>query len=213
MKIIFPHIPKCAGGSIKSQLKKREDVFLDYFNHPTWIYQPDKELGEMKQIELKEKIRKIDSWIVYGHFAPCIYFELPYDLVIIILRDPLERAVSHYHYVKQRLPDNNITRKRHKEVGPIKENRMSIDEFVELDHIKYFYSKYYLRNIVPNKNFIILSMHDMKFVCRKIFEKTNINLDYTIRLNRSRYDGNFGYLQDVFQTDTELYNCLTQSFP
>jgi len=208
MKILFPHIPKCAGSSIKSQLEKREDVFLDYFNHPTWAYQPDKEEGRKKQDELKETIRNLDLWIVFGHFSICTYYDLPYDLAIILLRDPLERAVSHYHYFKQLLPDNDTTRRRHKEVGPIKENRMSIEEFVELDHIKYFYSKYYLNNIALDEKILVVPMDDMKSSFSKIMEVSNLKLDYTVRANKSKYYGNFDHMRNVFKVDAELYNYL-----
>lgn len=208
MKIIFPHIPKCAGSSIKSQLAKREDVFLDYFNHPTWAYEPDKESGRKGRDALKNTIRKLDSWIVFGHFPACIYYDLPYDLQIILLRDPLERAASHYHYIKQIIPDNNITRRRHAEVGPIKESRMSIEDFVELDHIKYFYSKYYLNSIALDERLIVVPMDDMESSCSKIMEVTNIKLDHTVRTNKGTYIRNFDHMRNIFHVDTDLYKCL-----
>lgn len=208
MRIIFPHIPKCAGSSIKSQLKNRSDVFFDYFNHPTWVYDPDIKTGENKQYALKEHLRQTDSWIIFGHFSAYLYFDLAYDLAIFLIRNPLERAVSHFYYIKQHLPDNEITRRRHYEVGPIKDNQMSLEEFVELDHIRYFYSKYYLNHIFPSEKFLAVAMENMEYSCKKIMEASGLNLDHAIKINRSEHNGSFNQLRDVFNVDMQLYKDL-----
>lgn len=208
MKIIFPHIPKCAGSSIKQQLAGRGDVYFDYFNHPTWIYEPDREAGRIEQIKLKNILTERQEWIIFGHFASNVYSNLPYDMLIILLRDPLERAISHFHYVKQSLPDNEITRRRHEEVAWIKEDRMTIEEFVELHHIKYFYSEYYLKNIIIDERLLVLPVENIKKSFDTIFEKTGIQLSHSIWVNKGNYRGVPDNLRKSLGRDTSLYNDL-----
>ena len=187
---------------------KRKDVFMDYYSHPTWASKSDKRKGRKRQNKQKKIIREHDSWIIFGHFSPSLYYDFPYDWQIIILRDPFERAISHFHYVKQSLPDNNITRRRHTEVGLIKDNLMNIEQFVELDHIKYFYSKFYLKNIALDNRLIAGSLHDFESTLRKVAEATGITLDHTVYVNKSSYRGSFDYLRPNFETDLKLYDAL-----
>lgn len=208
MKIVFPHIPKCAGTSIKFQIESRDDVYFDYFNHPTWICQSDKSVGEGEQKKLKAKLAKLEDWFVFGHFSACAYDDTPYDLKILILRDPLERAVSHFHYVQQTLPDTEVTRRRHSEVSLIKDGRMSMEEFAELDHIQHFYGRYYLRGVALDSRLIIFSIDNLQDACKKISEACQIELKHSVSLNRSNYSSNYGHLKGIFASDTDLYRGL-----
>ena len=53
MKILFPHIPKCAGSSIKSQISNQPKVVMDYTNHPTWQSEHERNFGRESQMKLK----------------------------------------------------------------------------------------------------------------------------------------------------------------
>lgn len=208
MKIVFPHIPKCAGSSIKSQLLAIADTRFDYVNHPTWIYEPDIQLGAVKQAEMKAELGKLDNWIVFGHFGASDYDDIPYDLKIVLIREPLQRAVSHFHYVKQALPDTEVTRRRHKEVAQIKGGTMSIDSFAQLNHIRFFYGNYYLRGLILDSRLLVLPVEDLSASFNKIKQKCGLSLDASVHHNQSSYEGTFGNLYDLFDDDRDLYNNL-----
>ena len=165
-------------------------------------------LGRLKQNKLKNTLVGLDTWIVFGHFSLGTYDDLAYDLKIVLLRDPLERAISHFHYVKQRLPDNKTTRRRHKEVSLIKDGYMTIEEFAELDHVKYFYSKYYLNKIILDERLIVLPVDNLEMSFTKIMEFSRIKLDPMVHVNKSKYFENFDHLRDKFSADAGLYNDL-----
>lgn len=205
MKIVFPHIPKCAGSSIKSQIEDRADVFFDYHNHPTWVDEAEKIAGQKKQFDLKEKLQTLRDWLVFGHFSATDYDGIPYDLKILLLRDPLERAISHYHYILQNLPDNETTRRRHTEVSLIKDGKMSLEEFVELEHIRYFYSEYYLKGVAVDSRLLVVSIHSFPNSCKAIADASQIKLDPGISLNKSSYHAKYTHLAGNFSRDTELY--------
>ncbi len=208
MKIIFPHIPKCAGSSLRDQLKEQPNFYTDYYNHPTWCYAPDIDEGKLQQKNLKKTLNSHHSWIVYGHFAANAYYDMPYDYQFMLLRDPLERAISHFHYIRQLLPDNEMTRRRHLEVGPIKDNKMQLDEFIQLNHIRFIYSKYYLKNLQIDSKLIILPVDRMQYSLNLLGKILDFPLNHEIKSNQSDYSGDFEYLRSNFIEDTDLYNKL-----
>jgi hypothetical protein len=211
MKIIIPHIPKCAGSSIMVQLATRADVHFDYFNHPTWMHAPDMQLGAVEQTKLKATLKQLKDWIVFGHFAASAYDDLPFDYKVLLIREPFVRAVSHFHYIKQLLPDNDVTRRRHYEVGLIKDGLMSIDSFSQLDHIRFLYSRYYLKNLTEDDRLIVLSVEDLPSSFIKLRERCGLCLNAGIHMNRSSYPGNFEHLREVFSDDSQLYHSLRRS--
>ena len=208
LRIIFPHIPKCAGTSVKEQFSNRTDVFLDYFCHPTWIHVADTVAGKALQAELKSQLPERSDWIVFGHFEASAYDDIDYDFKVLLLRDPLERAVSHFHYIKQSLPDNDVTRRRHREVGLIKDDQMSFEEFADLDHIRHFYGKFYLRNLDINQRLILLAVSDLDSSFYRLYLKTGLKLNTAVHSNRSIYSKDFGHLRSCFAEDVQLYQYL-----
>lgn len=209
MKIIFPHIPKCAGSSVKKQLAGRADVVFDYHLHPTWVSQQDILIGRQKRNEVLSQLKSKQQWVVFGHFGPREYYSLDYDLVLVILRKPYLRAISHYHYFKKGLPDNEVTRRRNMEVGPIKDGRMSIADFIKLDRIRFFYSDCYLSGLALDDRLVVLPMEDLGSTYHTIHELTGISLESEIWENKNDYrkDGNANY-ESYFTEDDELYSFL-----
>ncbi|MBN8474943.1 hypothetical protein [Sulfuritalea sp.] len=208
MKVVFPHVPKCAGSSIQKQLEARGDVYLDYFNHPTWNNEADTAAGQIEQEKIRRRLVAVPAWIVFGHFAACAYDDLLYDRKVILLRDPLERAVSQFHFVQQLLPDNEVTRRRHKEVAAIKDGRMAIEEFAQLPHIRFFYSDYYLKNLAVDERLMILSVENLEVSFEAISTHCGLRLDRSIWVNESRHNRDFGHLSCYFSRDTDLYKEL-----
>lgn len=113
-KLIFLHIPKSAGSTLQLIFKKqhKENAFFIDGNHP--------DLNVIKQEFVSRNIR-----LCYGHmdFGMHEVIGQAYKYATII-RDPIERVISQYYYVK-RQP------KHHLYNYAFKENNFSLAEYVE----------------------------------------------------------------------------------
>ena len=210
MKIVFPHIPKCAGSSVQKQLKARDDVYLDYFNNPLCVHEADRAAGQAEQQALQGKVASTESWIVFGHFACSAYNELPYDRLIVLLRNPLERAVSHFYFIKDTLIDDEVHRRGYPEVGLIKDGKMSLDEYLELDHVRFFYSDYYLKDVILDDRITVFPVEQLKTAYRNIAKLTDIRLDAGVWTNRGKYRSDCEQHRSNFARDEELYRKLIE---
>lgn len=104
--IIFPHIPKCAGSSLLQQFDAAGiKLFLDYDKPPS-------QTNKFLQTECERRNRECQLLdfggfdLVFGHFPLGRYTRSGYRYVTL-LRDPLERAISHFNYWKN-LPASNL---------------------------------------------------------------------------------------------------------
>ena len=211
MRIVFPHIPKCCGSSIAAQLRSMTNVHLDYSLHPTWISATDISSGILERAKMIEKLDRLENWIVFGHFHSNAFDALAHDLKIILLRPPLERAISHYHYLKQVLDDNIITRRRHGEVGAIKDGHMTFEQFARLDHIRSFYGQFYLKNLEDNTKTLGLSTDNIDNAFTMIQEYAGIKLDKNVWINKSHHQEKFESCAPYFSDDDNLYqNIITR---
>jgi hypothetical protein len=208
IKVILPHIPKCAGSSLKKQLENDSRYFQDYNCHPTWQSNSDILSGKKKQRRIIKKLESRSSWIIHGHFASQAYYSLNFDYQILLLRQPLERAVSQFFYFKNILPKNKVSVRRHPEVLAIKSGVMEIGEFLLLDHVRYFYSRYYLENLLMDNRLIVLSVHDMASSLDAIGKLLNISFNPDIFVNQNSYTGDFRHLCSILDADTKLYEDL-----
>ena len=114
--VFFLHIPKCAGSTlsfeiIKKQFKPGEFIFFYDQGYPVVVDR----LKGMSKYEQK----KIEC--IAGHFFFGIhrYYTARPTTYITILRDPIERVISHYyfvlhsntHYLHKAVTENNLTLK------------------------------------------------------------------------------------------------------
>lgn len=99
--IIFPHVPKVGGTSIKEQLEQTDlRIFFDY----------DAATGKGKWLQQQwERRNREYSFldfspfdVVFGHFPIERYLSDSFDYVALV-RDPLDRAISHYLYMIWRI--------------------------------------------------------------------------------------------------------------
>lgn len=95
--IIFLHIPKAAGTSFKRILDRNFQKEEIYFLHS----EADEEAGENELKSLPDDVKQ-RYHLIYGHQYFGLHHYLPGTVSYIsILRDPFERAISHYHFVRR----------------------------------------------------------------------------------------------------------------
>jgi hypothetical protein len=89
--VIFLHIPKSAGSTLN------EIIWRQYSSRHTFsIY----ESGKFHELNQLPEVRKQEIKLINGHVEFGIHQFLPQpSTYITLLRDPIERAISHYYYV------------------------------------------------------------------------------------------------------------------
>lgn len=115
-RVIFVHIPKTAGTSLMTSL--REDVgntFFDYNNPMSWR----SPLREGRCILDSRTTTDVREPVVFGHFLAGKYADASVSgfkkrqghLYVTFVREPLQRAISHYHYWHRiELPGHRVWR-------------------------------------------------------------------------------------------------------
>lgn len=119
MTLIFLHVPKAGGNSFLDFLlpnfpvEQRFDVNKG-LNYP-------KRLAELEHLDEDQK-RSIE--LVYGHLPFGVHRWLPQPCrYITVLRDPIDRVVSHYYFVKEQ--------PAHPLYGQVVDQQMSLAEYAK----------------------------------------------------------------------------------
>lgn len=118
--IFFLHIPKCAGTTLTEEIiKKRfkpEELIIFYEQGTKVLIDRLKGMSEKEQ----KKIR-----CVAGHFAFGIhkYYTARPATYITLLRDPIERVISHYYFV--------LRNENHYLHRTVKEKNYTLKEYIE----------------------------------------------------------------------------------
>jgi hypothetical protein len=144
--VIFPHIPKCAGTSLKAAFENSKlNVFFDY-DHPPSVRIYYRNSCERRNREFQNlDFSAFD--LVYGHFPMKRYSRDTYCKVCL-LRHPLDRAISHYNYFKYNVPwENTIAFAKEPSLKEIKEDRLSFFDFLAKDKLNHFYALYLEREL------------------------------------------------------------------
>lgn len=117
-KILFDHVPKCGGTSVNYLLRKNYRDRKIYWIDGT---DPLRSVAEFKALSKKER------WefdLVAGHLAhDLLDYVHPESLRVTVLRNPVDRIVSHYYYAKS----NN----EHYLYDVIHSKNLSLDEYVQ----------------------------------------------------------------------------------
>lgn len=134
--IIFPHVPKTGGSSIRHALLKSYgySLNLDYENPPVY----GNEERQARELILQDKIsKKRDKYlikynIIYGHFPANRYDSLGTTVKkAIFFRDPVNRTCSHYFYGL-----NNAS------LANDSSTKQTITEYSKRPFIRHFYENY-----------------------------------------------------------------------
>lgn len=134
--LIFLHLPKAAGTTLKSIIRRQydpdntfvvDDVVIDAYGETGWKSIPARVRWERARstFDALPESKKWEINAVMGHMwfgwheitpRPCVY--------VTILREPIERTISHYRYIR-RMPDHPLSER-------IRKEGVSLHDFVEM---------------------------------------------------------------------------------
>ena len=116
-KILFDHLPKCGGSSLHKYLEDhypKRKIFTTNGNNPS---------ASVDEFRNYPQSKRHGYDLVKGHLAnQLIDYVHPDCLKVTVLRDPIDRIVSHYYYAK-RSPQHYLYAKIH-------ESAMSLEDYV-----------------------------------------------------------------------------------
>lgn len=138
--IYFPHIPKCGGTSVKKFIQSSGlSVFFDY-DHPPSHKKFYKDLSDGRNKEFSQLNFDVFD-IVFGHY-PIKRYKHKAN-VILLLRHPVDRAISHFNYWKYVIPESNlIAVAKEPLVKSIKDGECDFINFLKSASIDNFYLRY-----------------------------------------------------------------------
>jgi hypothetical protein len=106
-RLLFVHIPKCAGSDLSKNLRTRFPSLDQRIMEPAWTSK-DELFRQLR--EFIELTRFSDSVFLRGHIALNYYLEnqlaRPSDRLFSIMRDPIEIAISQANYVMTRIRED-----------------------------------------------------------------------------------------------------------
>ena len=184
---IFVHIPKSAGSTLKVSIKsiiEADDIIWDY-SHP---FSQGRIVRNVKNTIESFSTKKYQRKVIFGHFMPCKYADLSFSgfnkrensIYLAFIRDPLQRAISHYYHWK-REPD--LTNSA---CVTLLEEDWSLERFLVDPFFKNFYAQFFFGFNINNFDFIgiterfdesiaLLKMAYPEFSMLNVKENVNIN--------------------------------------
>ncbi|WP_404324288.1 sulfotransferase family protein [Cytobacillus firmus] len=170
--LIFMHIPKTAGMTLKRIIKRQypDDRIL-------------KDITDGKIQEFKEKMEEQDFSFVFGHLSfglhlhttkPCTY--------ITMLREPIDRVISMYYYVlgKENHPLHNIVKE------------LSFEEFLDHPDLKNHTNNMQTKRVLGKNTLITSDLEQAKLNLLNHFSVIGITemFDDSIKLMKKKLNWN-----------------------
>lgn len=116
-KILFDHLPKCGGTSLSEYFEAhypRRKTFSIDGRHP---------LESANEFKTLPQCKRYSYDLVKGHMNhELLGYVHPECLKVTVIRDPVDRIISHYYYAKRRT-DHYLHKK-------IKESEMNLEQYV-----------------------------------------------------------------------------------
>jgi len=145
LKLIFVHIPKSGGTSIRAAVTEffSHDLVLDdYGDRPNDPISPMNidPYGFLDRCRQQNALNLANKAAVIGHFWIAKYEGVAADVRATILRDPITRAISQFFF----WPAQNANNPLHQYVIS---NRLSFIEFARIPRVNSLYTSIYFRNV------------------------------------------------------------------
>lgn len=136
----LPHVPKCGGTTVRRAIEAAGlNAFYDDDHppsHTAW--------GRSQCARRNREFAQLDFSpfdIVYGHYPAGRYRHG--GALVTVLRDPVERAISHFNYYKHLVPPTNtVLLAQNPAIGAVKEGRMDIVAFARDQRLDGFLRSY-----------------------------------------------------------------------
>ncbi len=159
--ILFVHVPKTGGTSVKAALIEaygQGDVYHDYEDEPG---NPTKPISFDPDGYLKRRQAMLDAElggrkVVTGHLWAKKYEHARVRVAATVLRSPIERALSHYFFwLSGRWPHHAIQ-------TYVVDEQLSFEDFVRLPMIRYLYTGLFFRDVDMASFDVIVPHQDLR---------------------------------------------------